>query len=66
MDRLFIYKNKNGDIKVEELDDAHILEDDPLWEHIETVEPKAYLKNLLNKKVASSTGKQLDREPVSR
>ena len=49
MEPLFIYMNKIGDVKVEELEDARILEDDPLWEHIATVEPKAYLRDMLNK-----------------
>lgn len=49
MEPLFIYMNKIGDIKVEEIEDARILEDDPLWEHIATVEPKAYLRDMLNK-----------------
>jgi hypothetical protein len=41
--------NKIGDVKVEEISDARILEDDPLWEHIATIEPKAYLRDMLNK-----------------
>lgn len=49
MEPLFIYMNKIGDIKVEELEDARVLEDDPLWEHIATIEPKLYLRDMLNK-----------------
>jgi len=49
MEALFIYMNKIGYIKVEEIEDAHTLEDDPLWEHIATIEPKAYLRGMLNK-----------------
>ena len=49
MDALFIYMNKIGDVKVEELEGARKLEDDQLWEHIATIEPKTYLRDMLNK-----------------
>ena len=49
MEQLFIYMNKMGDVKVEELSEARNLEDDPLWEHIATIEPKTYLRSMLNK-----------------
>lgn len=49
MEPLFIYMNKSGDVKVEEISEARILEDDSLWEHIATIEPKSYLRNMLNK-----------------
>jgi len=38
--------NKSGDVKVEEISEARILEDDSLWEHIATIEPKSYLHNI--------------------
>ena len=41
--------NRIGNVKVEEIEDAHLLEDDPLWEHIATIDPKAYLSSMLNK-----------------
>jgi len=41
--------NKSGDVKVEEISEARILEDDSLWEHIATIEPKSYLHNILNR-----------------
>jgi len=41
--------NKSGDVKVEEISEARILEDDSLWEHIATIEPKSYLHKILNR-----------------
>ena len=49
MNPLFIYINNTGDIKVEEIEDARSLEYDPLWNHISSIEPKEYLRYLLNK-----------------
>jgi len=49
LEPLFIYMNKSGDVKVEEISEARILEDDSLWEHIATIEPKSYLHNILNR-----------------
>lgn len=46
---LFIYMNKIGDIRVEKLEEAVILEEHESWEHIATIDPQKYLQTMLNK-----------------
>ena len=46
---LFIYINKLREVRVEEWETNVILKEDPLWEHIATIDPRLYLLDLLNK-----------------
>lgn len=45
---IFVYQHKKTlEIRVEYIDKAKILEDDPDWWHNATIEPRAYLQNVL-------------------
>ena len=45
---VFIYQNKNtGEIKARWLDDAEILDIDDSWLHIGSLDPRAYINQLL-------------------
>jgi len=43
---VFVYV-KGQQVKARYHEDAVILEDDPEWEHIGTLEPRAYIQNIL-------------------
>lgn len=45
---VFIYEHKNtGEIRARWLDDAQVLEDDESWNHIGSLDPRAYINSLL-------------------
>lgn len=46
---LFVYWNKLGEVRVLDVDEAILINGDPEWAHIATLNSKAYLQNVLNK-----------------
>ena len=43
---VFVYV-KGQQVKARYYEDAKLLEDNPEWEHIGTLEPRAYIQNIL-------------------
>jgi hypothetical protein len=45
---VFVYEHKNtGEVRVQWLDDAEILDKNETWNHIGTLQPQAYIQALL-------------------
>lgn len=42
---VFVYRlRETGQIKCEYIDKARVLEDDPAWEHVATLEPRMWIE----------------------
>lgn len=53
MNPIFVYRLKEtGQIKCAYIEDARIMEDDPEWEHIDTLEPLAWIEHNYQKVTA--------------
>lgn len=53
MNAVFVYQHKEtGQIKCEYIEKARILEDDPEWEHLATLEPRAWIEHNFDKVTA--------------